>query len=82
MKTAEFSAWAVDNPVQIPERKNKQEKFPWMAILRQTSLFILCITEMKEESKKVYFLHLTQEVKGCKYISSEIHVSGGKEVKR
>ena len=44
--------FAVDNPVQIPEWKNKQEKYPWRAILKWALLSILYITEMKEESIK------------------------------
>lgn len=48
METAEFFARMVDNPVQIPEGKNKQENYPWIAVLRWVSLFVLCITEIKE----------------------------------
>lgn len=40
METAEFFARMVDNPVQIPEGKNNQENYPWIAVL--------CITEIKE----------------------------------
>lgn len=48
MKTAEFFAKAMGNWVQIPEIKNKLEKYPWMVILRQASLFIFSVTKMKE----------------------------------
>lgn len=57
METAEFFVRMVDNPVQIPEGTNKQEKYPWIAVLRSASLFVLCITEIKEVKFKSEFPH-------------------------